>query len=58
MKQTALIICGVLSMGALGVLAAGICGVVRAKHNRRKPVATFSALYEDNSVSIDWGRLI
>ena len=48
MKQTALIICGVLGMGAL---AAGICGVVRAKRNRRKPVATFSDLYEDNAAS-------
>ena len=55
MKQTALIICGVLGLGAL---ATGVSGVVLAKRSRRKPIATFRDLYEDNSVSIDWGRLI
>lgn len=49
MKQsTLIIICGALGLGAL---AAGICGVVRTKRSRRKPIATLHDLYEDNAAS-------
>ena len=48
MKQSALIIIGVIG---LGTLAAGVCGVVRAKRCQRKSVSTLRDLYEDNAAS-------